>query len=188
MKQTKVGIRYAKALFDLTLEQNIQDQALQDMILILNVYKENRELRLFLDSPIINPEKKVAILQDVFGKNVSETVIGFITILVRKRRETALDDIALEYIHFYKEYRKIKEVVLRSATPVDEATKARMAEIIKKRIGYTAEFIEEIDPSLIGGFVLKMDDMTLDSTISHELKRLELEFKENIYIGKITSH
>lgn len=188
MKNSKVGIRYAKALFDLTLEQNIQDQALQDMMLILNVYKENRELRLFLDSPIINPEKKVTILQEIFGKKVSETVIGFITILARKRRETSLDDIAWEYIHLYKENKNIKDVILRSAIPLDEATKARMAEIIKERTGYTAEFIEEIDTSLIGGFILKMDDMTLDSTISRELKRLELEFKENIYIGKITSH
>jgi F-type H+-transporting ATPase subunit delta len=63
-----------------------------------------------------------------------------------------------------------------------------MAAIILKRTGYSAEFIEEIDPSLIGGFVLKMDDMTFDSTISRELKRLDLEFRENVYIGKITSH
>jgi F-type H+-transporting ATPase subunit delta len=104
MKQTKVGIRYAKALFDLTLERNAVEQGLQDMLLILEVYEENRDLRLFLDSPIINPEKKVAVLLEIFGKKVSETVIAFITILARKRRETALDDIAREYIHLYKEH------------------------------------------------------------------------------------
>jgi len=188
MKQSKVGIRYAKALFDLTLEQNTLEQALQDMMLILDVYKENRELRLFLDSPIINPAKKVATLQEIFGNKVGETVIAFVTILARKRRETALDDIAREYIHLYKEHKNIKEVVLRSAIALDETTKTRMAAIIKQRTGYIAEFLEEIDPSLIGGFVLKMDDMTFDSTISRELKRLELEFRDNVYIGKITSH
>ncbi|MEI6575229.1 MAG: ATP synthase F1 subunit delta [Bacteroidota bacterium] len=188
MKHSKVSIRYAKALFDLCLEQKILEQGLQDMMLVSEVYNENRELRLLLDSSIVNPEKKVSILQEIFKQNVSATVLGFLTILARKRRENNLEEISFEFIHFYKEHFKIKDIVVRSAQALDEATRQRIAALILNKTGYTAEFIEEVDPSLIGGFVLKMDDMTLDSSISRELKRLELEFRENVYIGKITSH
>jgi F-type H+-transporting ATPase subunit delta len=188
MKHSKISIRYAKALFDLSMERNILDQGLKDMMLIAQVYQENRDLRLLLDSTIVNPDKKVSILQEIFRGKVNDTVLGFLSILAKKRRENNLEDIAIEFIHFYKEHKGIKDVIIRSVTPMSEDFKQRIAALILKRTGFTAEFTEEIDPSLIGGFMLKMDDITYDSSIAHEFKRLELEFRENVYLGRITSN
>jgi F-type H+-transporting ATPase subunit delta len=171
----------------MSLEMKILDQVLEDMMLVIKTYEENREFRVLLDSPIVSPEKKVSILREIFSAKVSELVLNFMLILAKKRRETHLDTIASEFVHLFKEYHKIKPIFLSSAVTLDKPTKDRIAAILLKRTGYIAEFTERVDPAIIGGFKLEMDDMTYDSTISHELKKLMLEFRENIFIGRITS-
>ena len=91
MKETRIAIRYAKALFELAMEQNSVETTYQDMILIRNVCHENREFRLMLSSPVIKIDKKQAILKLLFEKKTGALIQAYLHIIVAKRRESFIE-------------------------------------------------------------------------------------------------
>src|SRR5687767_14884464 len=98
MQGTKLASRYAKSILDLSLEKGELEKVYADMKLILTVCRENKDFSLMLKSPIIKPDKKGAIMNAVFGKNVSAITREFINIIVRKKREYALENIAGSFV------------------------------------------------------------------------------------------
>lgn len=185
MKNHKVGIRYATALFDLVKEQNLVEEASRDMALIAQVVRENREFRLFLSSPVVGPPKKKEIMKAVFGTQVSKLVLDFFMILASRGREMHIGTIAEEYLELYREYKGVKTAVLTTAVPADPQIKTRVMTLLQAHTGKRIELIEKVDPKLIGGFVLNFDDYRLDSSLHAQLNTLRKEFSENVYIKGI---
>ena len=95
MNSYKLQTRYAQSLFDLALEKNISKQVYQDMLLVMDVCKQNRELRVVLKNPVIKPCKKKSIVNDVFSGRVEELTLAFVELLIAKRRDILLFEIAL---------------------------------------------------------------------------------------------
>jgi F-type H+-transporting ATPase subunit delta len=76
MAETKVARRYAKSLLDLGKEQNITEQLYQDMLLVANTIRDNRQLSVLFKSPIVNTDKKDAILKELFGSKINTVSLG----------------------------------------------------------------------------------------------------------------
>ena len=101
MNSYKLQTRYAQSLFDLALEKNISKQVYQDMLLVMDVCKQNRELRVVLKNPVIKPCKKKSIVNDVFSGRVEELTLAFVELLIAKRRVILLFEIAERYTYIY---------------------------------------------------------------------------------------
>lgn len=181
MENSRIHIRYAKALFDLAIEQRLLEQVFADMKLISETICNSRELDVILRSPIIQTEKKLSIIKNVFQQNTCILTQKYLEIIVRKRRESFIKGIANGFIHFYKEHKKIKEVIMRTAVPLEKDTCNRIIDIMKQKTGFEIELKEIVDPKLIGGFVITMDDKQFDSSILKQVKRLKKEFDINLY-------
>ena len=182
MKNTRIAQAYGKALFDFAREVQIIEDVSRDMNLILRVIKSNRDFKLLLASPIIRVDKKIAVINGIFEKHIHATTLKYLRIIVRKRREKYIPDIAEKYDHFYKEYKGIKTARLITAGKIDEQTKESILEYLRGTTGAMIELTEEIDNELIGGFLLKFDDKQYDASILKQIKLLQRDFDENIYV------
>lgn len=172
MKGTKVASRYAKALLELAIENNTIDQVLGDMNYLLSANNETRDFQLFLNSPIIKADKKIAIFAELFDQ--FETVSkSFIELITKNGRESLLPEIAASFNAQVKEYKGIVPITLISATALDSATKDSILAKVSARVSGQLEVTEQIDPSLIGGFIVRMDDKQIDASIASQFNNLK---------------
>jgi F-type H+-transporting ATPase subunit delta len=182
MIESKVARRYAKSLFGLALERNVAEVIYKDMELLHATCAVSRELVALLRNPIVQSDKKASIIKALFGSKVNDLTNSFMNIVIDKHRESDLNGIAGAYIQFYKDYKGI--VTAHIATPVamDAAMRETILNLVKKSKGDEVELIEEVDPSLIGGFVLTVGDEQHDTSISRKITMLKREYNINLYV------
>src|SRR5687768_9780825 len=127
MKNTGVASRYAKSLLQLAVEQKLLEEVYADMKLILDTMSKTRELGILLKSPIINPDKKVAIIEEVFGPLLNKLSLLFITTLVTKGREDLVDIIAPEFLRQYRIHKNIVTAKVTTAVPLDNSGRKKIS-------------------------------------------------------------
>jgi len=176
MSELTVASRYAKSLIDLAQEQKSLDTVKDDMVLILHTLKHNSELKAVFGSPVISHSKKIAILNDVFGKNVNKVTGGFFTLMINKGRGELVYPTAQEYINQYDLKKGITKASIISATKLSEANKNQILAEVKAAVGGEVDLETKVDPTLIGGFVLNVGDRQLDTSVAGSLKKLKKDF------------
>jgi F-type H+-transporting ATPase subunit delta len=182
MKQTIVATRYAKSLLDLALEKGKLDRVKQDMKLLVETVESNRDFSLFLKNPIVKSDKKAVILKQLFKDSMDMISMGFIELVVKKKREKHLDPIAKEFLEQYDKHKQILKAVITSASGIDETTRKKVLQLITDNTKWEVELTEKTDQDILGGFILSYGDKRIDTSISHKLDKLRREFKENPFI------
>lgn len=183
MSVTRIATRYAKSLLELAVEQGKLEQVQADMQ-TLHAASQNRDLHLFLKSPIIHADKKIAALDALFKGKLDTMTMLYLQLLVNKGREGYLPEITAEFATQYKVMQKITAVTVTSAAPLSEAV---LADLRKKLLssGATSENLDittKVDPALIGGFVLEFDNKRYDASVAHKLEVLKTQFTKNLYV------
>jgi F-type H+-transporting ATPase subunit delta len=174
MNDSKISVRYSRAIFQLALEKKILDKVYQDMIFISEICKF-AETKDFLGSPIIVPSKKEAIFHKMLGGNVEEITLSLIDLIVKNGRESFIPAIARVFIHETKKFKGITESVLTTAVKVDDKVKKQITDLISEGFKTKVELKETIDPEIIGGFILQIDDNYIDASIRNKLRKIKKE-------------
>jgi F-type H+-transporting ATPase subunit delta len=182
MEGTKVASRYAKSLLDLAVEKGELEKVYADMKFIRQTCSQSNELTVMLKSPIVKSDKKEKILAAIFGKNISEMSREFVNIIVRKRREYALEAIAASFVEQYKSKKKILTAVITTAAGLDEELRKKVLEIVKKSAQSEVELIEKVDKNIIGGFIIRVGDKQDDTSVRTKIMKLNRLFNENPFI------
>ena len=176
MKGTKSAIRYAQSLLSLSIERGVLEEAKADMTLVRTVCAENRDLELMLQSPIIKTEKKQSVLKAVFEKSVSALTLDFIALITSKGRERLIPHIAASFIELYKTNKGIVTVNVTSAVALTEAQKNDVAKDLN--LAGIVELVEIVDPSILGGMIIKIGDMRFDASISRKIHDLKFDISK----------
>lgn len=176
MSEVTVAIRYAKALIDLAEEQNALEAVKDDMVLLYKTIRSNPELGAVLANPIVSHSKKKAILADVFAAKVSKVSMAMFNIMVDKGRGEVLYTTAHEFIALYDIKHNVTYAKVVSASEISEANKKTLLDEVQKAIGGTIKLNTQVDPSLIGGFVLTVGDRQVDTSVAASLKKIKKEF------------
>ncbi len=184
MDITIISKRYAQALFDLALEMNKLERVSENMKLVSKVTNENPQLRRLLASPVISIGKKLVILKKIFEKHLDILSFRFIQLVTRKERQIYLRSITDNFNVLYKKYKNILTVHLKTAYKIDEATMRKLQIIAGQKVKMNIEMIEEIDKSLIGGFIMNIGDYLYDASLKKKFKLLSETFSKNLYIGE----
>lgn len=179
------GVRYAKSLINLATEKNVLNDVFSDMETIASTIRENKDLELLLKSPVVKTDKKQAILLAVFGSSISELSKLFLTLIANRKREAIIGDIATSFIDLYKRSKHIVVAEITSAIKLDEAQKTKIFGLLKNTNAASFEIVEKINPEIIGGFIVRVDDQQIDASILRELNNLKLEFSKNPYISEL---
>lgn len=187
MKNRKIASRYAKSILGLAVEQKKVEEIYTDALMILKACEESNELSLLLKSPVINTDKKLAILNEIFKGNASEMMVLFINIIVRKGREALLEDIMHTFISQYKTHKNIETAVITTAVPLDDKLRKAIKDLLKGQAdeGHSIELEEKVNKDIIGGLIVRIGDKQLDESIKSKINELEMEFKKNPYIKAI---
>lgn len=186
MADQRVAARYAKSLLDLGKEMGTLSAVKADMDLLSKTMTESRELRLLLRNPIVKHDKKLAILNAIFGGKVSDMTLRFFTILTEKNRESAIEGIGPEFLAQYNAMQGIQSAEVTSATPLTPAARAEIQALVTKQTGLTeVQLTEKVDPELIGGFVLRVGDNQIDDSVRTSLRRMRTSLQENSYQSKL---
>ena len=172
MRGSKVASRYAQALLDLAIEKNVLDAVVGDMNYLLEVCESNREFELLLSSPVVNADKKISIFKAIFDQ-FEEVSEAFVALITKNRRESLLPDIAASFDALVKEHKGIVPVTVISATPLDAQVKADILRKVEAYTKGTLEVSEEIDESIIGGFIVKMGNSRIDASVTTQLAQLK---------------
>jgi F-type H+-transporting ATPase subunit delta len=185
MLDSIIAERYAKSLFELALETGKLEQVRKDMDLMVDVCLNNRDFRQMLISPVIRPDKKIAVMDAIFTGKIEDLSRQFYHLLSHKRREKYLENIAKQFIAKYKKYHNIHVIEIRSAAPLSKELRDRVVDIIENRTKGTVELIEIIDTKLIGGFIVSDEGRRYDASLTTTIKKLKKEFEENLYIREL---
>lgn len=182
MKNILLARRYAKALFDLAVEDGVIDQVNDDMKLIADVLSENKALRRMLLSPVIPPARKKMVIKKIFEGKIDKRSLTFIDIIIRKGREAQIHDIAMQFYDSYLDYKNIAIVELTTATAIDKKLSLKMVNLMENKTSKTIQIQEKINPEIIGGFKLKLNDYQYDASIKQIFVKLHKEFDKNLFI------
>jgi F-type H+-transporting ATPase subunit delta len=185
MSDIRVASRYAKSLLDLALEKGILEPVQQDMALFTKTVKENRDFALFLGNPIINHDKKLAVLKSLFTGKVTDLTLKFFLLLTQKNREAILASVATEFEKQYNTLKGIQIAHVTTAVPLTPVLRAQLNQKVAQQTGKTIQLQENVDPDLIGGLILRIGDIQVDDSIRTNLRNLKSKFKENPYINKL---
>lgn len=184
MQNPRLANRYAKSLLDLAIESGQLDAVQKDMEFLQSLCA-NRQMSNLLKSPIINPDKKQAILDQITKGKITELTASFNRLLIKKGRESVLSQIAEAFITQYKDYKNIKVLMLTTAVPVSEEIKKSIVSKVQSRIDGTVELQTVVNPDIIGGFILQIDDKLVDVSVAYDLQSIGKQFKNNDFVYKI---
>lgn len=176
MDQGPVNVRYAKSLFQLAIEKNIADGIKQDIVLIYDVFQENAELETLLEHPVIKLSRKKQILSELFEKKVSEHTMSFLYLIVKNKREKHLKSICKNYITLYEKHKGIKKAVITTSFDLSRTHAESIKKSIEKKFKAIIELETKVDKSLLGGFIIQIDDKQLDLSVARQIQELKNNF------------
>ena len=183
MNDSKIPVRYSRALFDMALEQGSLDRVYENMMLILNVCSLN-EVRQILDNPVISSSKRGEILKALFEKDIEPLTLKFLDLVFTQGRESYLVQMARDFADLTRRHRGIRQVTLTTAVPANESVHKEIEALTVNDRASKIEFVEKIDPTIIGGFILRVDDTYIDASVRSRLNRFRKEFSEEGYTKK----
>ncbi len=185
MSSYRIAQRYARSLVTLAQEQGKLAEVNKDFRRMDEIFETSKDLKAVFKSPIIATDKKLAIAKKIFEGNTSAIVYNFIVLLIKKGREAFLHEIADAFIMQYNVLAGITPVKFSSATKLDAAEVNRIINALKAKENLKeVELTEEVDPELIGGFVLTYGDKMVDASIKNQLHGFRKIVDDNSYIKK----
>ncbi|MBJ05085.1 MAG: ATP synthase F1 subunit delta [Flavobacteriales bacterium] len=176
MQKSSASIRYAKALFDLSLEQNVTETTLADLRLIYSLLKRDKNFKTLTTNPTIKKNiKKTIFLKTLSGK-ISSICLNFLLLVINKGREPLLNDLIEKYETIYNKHNKIRIIQTVSARPLTEEQKSILVDKMNAD-GSKIKLIEQVDAKLLGGIIIKKDGVQFDASIRKKIKNARRAFK-----------
>ena len=173
-----ISVRYARALIKAALGMKLEDQVYQEMQTLFKSYIDVPELRFTIDNPMLSKDKKEALLDTAMGKDPSQLSRKFIALVLKEDRESTLQFMAASYITLYRKQKNIIRGKLTTATAVSPETEAKMRKMVESRTQGTVEFKTEVNPDIIGGFILEYDTYRMDASVKTKLNTILTQLKK----------
>jgi ATP synthase F1 subcomplex delta subunit len=185
MKNARAAIRYAKAILNLAKETKSESKTNEDMKLVVATIAESNDLEAVLKSPIIKAADKIKVLKALFSNKVDTITLGLFNLLVENKRVSMLASIAKQYSIIYDFDKNMQVAKVTTAVPLTKEIEAAVLAKIVDLTGDNATLENEINPDILGGFILRVGDVQYDASISNHLNELKKEFDNSHYIPKI---
>ena len=165
---------YGEALFELASEKKTVSAMLEEVSGLQMVLKENKELSVLMNNPKVSKDEREGIIKEVFQGRLSDDLLYFLILLVQKGRYAHVEEILAYFTDRVKEAEGIGTAYITTAV---ELTPAKKDEIHKKLLATTSyreiEVIYQVDPEIIGGMTVRINDRVVDSSIKTKLEKME---------------
>ncbi|MDE5572219.1 MAG: ATP synthase F1 subunit delta [Muribaculaceae bacterium] len=184
MNEGLIPRRYAKALYKVAVEKSTSADMYNNMSTLVTSFAGNSELEPTIANPFIKDEQKIKLLNIAAGddgKTTGYLFDDFLKLLVKNKRIDLIRAIALAYLDIYRKANNIFIVDVTSACQLNAEELERINKAVATQLpaGADIRLNTKIDPELIGGFVINLDNKQLDASVKNELKQLRLKLFTN---------
>lgn len=180
MSRSKASIRYAKAVLQQASELKVANEVFGDMQSVYDTIEGSSELRSVLKSPVIKTNDKKEALLKIFVHQ-SDTTKRLIEVLIENKRIAQLSAVAASYIDLYNESMGVRVANVTTAVALSPALEEKVLAKVKTLTGSKSVTLKnEIDPSIIGGFILRIGDLQYNASIANQLGNIKREFSKSI--------
>ena len=172
---SRAAIRYAKAILETAVSTGKANQVNDDMKSIIAAVNSSADLKEFLASPIITSEVKMNVLSEVF-RSVQADTKSLFRLLQENKRFQILEAIATQFNAQFDEMNGVEVAKVTTAFPITADLEAK---ILAKATSISTKKItiqNTVDPSIIGGFILRIGDKQYNASVSNRLQELKREF------------
>lgn len=167
-----ISVRYARALLKSATDQKLEDKVYQEMMTLAKSYLEVPQLRQTIDNPMLSKDKKEMLLQTASGEKISALTKNFIALVLKEDRENVIQFMANSYVTLYRQQKNVIRGKLTTAARVSAQTEQKMREMVESKTNGTVEFETEVNPDIIGGFILEYDTFRMDASVKSKLNSI----------------
>lgn len=168
--KTQLPKEYAENLFGKIDERELKP-IYADFRAFFKLYNENKELHEVIDSPTVPNERKISLIHSVFASSMQKDTMDFIVKLINEKRIHLLDKIADEADKMYHDRKCIKGIRIRTKVPLTKQEMDRLQRVLSNKFG-AIEVEEIVDPDMIGGVIVQLDDLVVDDSVDSKVKEL----------------
>ena len=169
----KIAVPYARALFDFSVEKNIMHQITADFQNLETFLNDAGELTEYLNNPIVSQNAKCEVLTKTLQSQVNTETFKFLIILVNRDRINLLESIITNYLELVYETASIKMIEVSTASAFTNLQKDTLIQKLKELTNAREiRLVINVDPTLIGGFLIKTESKVIDFTVKNQLQKL----------------
>lgn len=179
MDESKIAVRYSRALFMSAVEKGFVKEVREDMNYILEL-AALEDFRAVIDSPVIDNRKKKGIMTALLKDKLNNISFSLVLLAVENNRESYLPGIARCFIDAADKSDGITKVKLITADDVSVENKKKVIELIEKSLNTKLDLHEESDKEIGGGFILKIEDLYVDASVKSNLRKIKKELLKEI--------
>jgi F-type H+-transporting ATPase subunit delta len=172
MNTGRISVRYAKALYDLSLERKVAKEVYDHSKIVSEIIDSSADLYSILHNPVILPSEKERLISKVFSGKVNPILSSFIVMMVKKRRETYIKNALLVFRKMYREKEGFVRVVIETPVEPSEEVTNRILSFVKSKFDKTPQLEIKIIPELIGGFIVEVEGLLIDLSVSGQLAKV----------------
>ncbi len=177
-RETDVGERYAKALFELALDAKAQDKVREDLDALREMIAGSADLRRMLSSPAISAEDKGKALDAIAAKaEFNAITVKLLGLLAENRRAAALGAVITGYRRLHDKYRGVVAATVTTAIPLSAAQQKGIAQALAQALGEEPEISTAVDPSILGGVKVRVGSRLFDASLKTRLDSLKFALK-----------
>lgn len=169
MNTGKISARYAKALYEFASEANVADKVYEIMKLVSATFVTVEGLKDAIANPTISKDKKKELLNTMAGDSVCAEYTRFVDLVVENKREDYFQSVALVYQDLYRKKQNLVKATVVTACPISDNEEKRFRQVLTNVTDANIDFEAEVDPSIIGGFVLEVETYQLNASIKSQL-------------------
>ena len=173
-----ISVRYARALLKSATDAKIEQQVYAEMQQIAKSYIEVPQLRSTIDNPMLSKDKKQALLLTAAGRKPSDLMKVFIGLVLKEDRESVMQFIANSYVTLYRQQKNVIRGRLITAAAVSPETEQKMRQMVESKTNGTVEFESQVNPDIIGGFILEYDTYRMDASVKTKLNSILNKLKK----------
>ena len=173
MSEIRIAKRYARAALSNAIEKSLLDTFYKDFMLVQNSIKGSRELELLFKNPVTHKDKKNSIVKEVFGKYINNESLGFINFLIDRGRDNIIFETLQSFFEIRNEYLGLLEVNVFGFYPLSEDQQKKIKNELEKITNKKISISFQVDKSIMGGIIIKIDDTVLDASVKRKLELLK---------------
>ncbi len=178
MNESKISVRYAKALFQAAEEGKVLPQVMKDMDLLMKAYNL-KDFRDIIDSPVVRTSDKKKVTEKLFTGKLSALSMNFIDLLLSNKRESHLPHIARNFKSLYKQNQGILTAEIVVSESIDKVQLEKFKTLLGKTFKSEIELEETVKPGILGGFILRVEDEQFDASVSSGLSKIKKQLLQS---------
>lgn len=165
--------RYSQALFNLAEQQNILDQTDDQLLALRQMIEKHPEISNLMSNFTIGLAEKEDFIEKIVPQGTFPLLVNFLKVLSKKKRFRELLAVQEEFHRIYERKRRVEEVAVVSAVPLSRDNASKLQNILKKKFNSDIRLVEQVDPKIIGGLILRYGGNEINASFRSRLEALE---------------